>query len=96
MLSTLAMSNVEICQVAYEGRMTRLKMMLESNPKLISVADQVGNRIKYIYIPFSSIKYAFISRINIFYIYIMKNVCIYLFYHEMCIQCYIMHVYILG
>ena len=35
------MSNVEICQVAYEGRMTRLKMMLESNPKLISVADQV-------------------------------------------------------
>ena len=35
------MSNVEICQVAYEGRMTRLKMMLEANPKLISVADQV-------------------------------------------------------
>ena len=35
------MSNVEICQVAYEGRISRLKALLETNPKLISVADQV-------------------------------------------------------
>ena len=35
------MSNVEICQVAYEGRLSRLKALLEGNPKLISVADQV-------------------------------------------------------
>ena len=35
------MSNVEICQVAYEGRLSRLKALLEANPKLISVADQV-------------------------------------------------------
>lgn len=34
------MSNVEICQVAYEGRISRLKALLETNPKLISVADQ--------------------------------------------------------
>lgn len=34
------MSNVEICQVAYEGRLSRLKALLEGNPKLISVADQ--------------------------------------------------------
>ena len=93
MLSTLAMSNVEICQVAYEGRMTRLKMMLESNPKLISVADQVGNRIKYIYIPFSSIKYAFISRINIF-VYISWKTCAFIYSIMKCAYNVILCMYI--
>ena len=37
-------SNVEICQVAYEGRTSWMEALLKNNPRLLSVTDQVKKK----------------------------------------------------